>query len=548
MIRRHSAAPGTPQASRPSLPPALLVGVFFLCIYLVSGSSDLKHNGDTDLRYQTTQALVDYHRLWIAHPMWLDTRVATGVGGHLYAFYAPGQTLLMVPFYVAGKFLAHHLALPYDVTTLYASRSLDLVLGAILAVVFFLLALSVGYSTGVAVVLTLIFGLTTVVWPDAQSALEQTQVNLLLLLAVFAAWNFVKRDLNDRRWLAAAGTAAGLALFTRYDAVLYLPIIILYPALIRWVKGRRGEIVRDVSIYALSALPWAAGIAVWNYARFGSPFLTGLHERTFGEPPWSGFLGLTISPGKGLIWYLPLLLLLPWAVSRFYRRRRSLFFFLATLVAATLLFYSNVLYWHGDPAWGPRYLYVVVPYLVLPLGEIFTTWRQRSAPLRTVLIVLIGVGLVLQASAVSVTQWRFWYRLQVAGQGTSSPFRWGAQYYHYYWNLQDSPIRIQLDDVYQVLRLDLGEQRYRLAAKPADPYVSSNPAQEYPVNTLAFWWSDVRHPLLDERIRVLIAFGLAAGAAAALALLMAQLLHGRRAARAVPLRDLELTAGETAGQ
>jgi hypothetical protein len=523
-----------------------LVGVFFLCIYLVSGSSDLKHNGDTDLRYQTTQAVVDYHRLWIEHPMWLDTRVATGIGGHLYAFYAPGQAILMVPFYVAGKFLAHHLALPYDVTTLYTSRSLDLVLGAVLAVVFFLMAMSVGYSSRVSVVLTLIFGLATVVWPDAQSALEQTQVNLLLLVAVFAVWNFVKGHLNDRRWLVAAGTAAGLAFFTRYDAVLYLPLIILYPALTRWRMGQRGATIRDASFYALSALPWVAGIAVWNYARFGSPFLTGLHEPTFGEPPWSGFLGLTISPGKGLIWYLPLLLILPWAIPSFYRRSRSLFFFLAALVAATVLFYSNVLYWHGDPAWGPRYLYVVVPYLVLPLGEIFATWRRRSALLRAILVALIGVSFVLQVSAVSVTQWRFWYRLQVAEQGTSRPFRWGAQHYHYYWNLQDSPIRIQLDNVYQVLRLGLGEQRYRLSAKPADPYVTSNPAQEYPVNTLAFWWSDVRHPLLAERTRVLIALGLAFGAAATLALLVAQMLHGGRAATAGPLQDLELTAGETA--
>ena len=519
----------------------LLLAFFFLSLYLLSGSSDLRHNGDTDLRYQTTQAIVDQHRLWIAHPLWTDTRVAIGRGGHLYAFYAPGQTVLMIPLYVAGKFIAHHLSLLYDVTTLYATRSLDLLLGAALAVLFYFMAVSIGYSARVAALLTLVFGLASVAWPDAQNALEQTQVNLFLLLAVLGAWKFVSAGMRRRTWLVLAGTAVGLALLTRYDALVYLLPIVLYPTVLRVVRRERREILGDWAVYALSLSPWMAALAMWNFARFGSPFLTGLHERTFGEPLWNGLLGLLVSPGKGIIWYLPLVVLLPWSMTRFYRRNRSLAVFLGVLVVVTLLFYSSVLYWHGDPAWGPRYLYVVVPYLVLPLGEILSSWRAHGRRLQTLALLVIAGSFLLQVAAISVTQWRFWYRLQAAEELTSQKFQWGAQQYHYYWNVRDSPIPIQIDNVYQVLRLNAGDGAYRLTAKPAS-LVHSNPAQDYPVNTLAFWWADERHPLLSQGTRSALALSLAATAGASLLLLLLQLRGRKDAGLARSLADLDLAA------
>lgn len=487
---------------------ASLLGLFFVSVYLLSGSSDLSHNGDTTLRYQTTQSIVDHHRLWIAHPVWHDARTARGRGGHLYAFYAPGQTIFMVPLYVLGKFAAHHLSLPYDVTTEYSTRSLDLILGALLVVLFFFMAMSVGYSVTTSGVLTLIFGLASTAWPDAQSGLEQAQVNLFLLLAVLGTWSFVKGDLRNRWWLVLAGSAAGLAVFTRYDAALYLIPLAAYPVVMRWLRREVLQSLIDAAVFSVAMAPWLLVVALWDYARFGSPFLTGLHEKTLGEPMLKGLAGLTVSPGKGVIWYLPLVFLLPWAVARFYRRNRSLAIFLVTMAAITLSFYSNVLYWHGDPAWGPRYLYVIVPYLILPIGEIISSWRARSMALRAFVVAVVAGSLLLQFSAVAVSQWRDWYRIQGMEETTSRPFVWGSQNYHYYWQLKQSPILLQVDNLYQVTRLQaFGTRRYFLSAKP-DVHVASNPAQDYPINTLLFWWADDRHPLLGAHKRAAIAGGL----------------------------------------
>jgi hypothetical protein len=130
----------------------------------------------------------------------------------------------------------------------------------------------------------------------------------------------------------------------------------------------------------------------------------------------------------------------------------------------------------------------------------------------------VGLSLAFQLVAVSVTQWRFWYRLEAQQQQTAissawkgQPFRWGSSHYHYYWNVRQSPILTQLDNVYQVTRLAFGDAAYRLAAPP-DPWVHSNPASDYPVNTFAFWWDDPMHPLLSARTRDALAIVLAVAA------------------------------------
>jgi len=509
----HDASPGG--ARHPTLHAAAArVGLFVLAIYLLSASSDLRHNGDTDLRYQTTRAIVDHHRLWIAHPVAMGTRVAAGRGGHLYvSAYGPGQIVLMVPLYVAGRILAGEFSLPSGTATLYASRSLDLFLGAALTVLFLYMAVSMGYGLSTAILLTVLFALATAAWPDAQSALEQTQVSVCLLLAALATWRFVRGGLRDRRWLLLAGSATGFGLFTRYDFVIYVLLIAAFPALRRLRSGETRQITRDWLAYALAILPWIALLMLWNELRFGSPFNVALHLKTFGELPWVGFLGLTLSPGKGIIWYVPLLFLLPCSLPALYRRSPVLAAFFCALVLVTVVFYSNVLYWHGDPAWGPRYLYPALPYLVLPLGELFARWRHQAFALKAAATLLIILSLGIQVAAVSVNQWRFWYRLEAAQEHTGHQFWWGPTRYEYYWIIPHSPLVIGMQNLYEVARLDAtGAQQYRLSKRPTacigPQRCFSNPARDYPINTLAFWWTDTRHPLFDARVQGAIAVAL----------------------------------------
>jgi hypothetical protein len=322
----------------------------------------------------------------------------------------------------------------------------------------------------------------------------------------------------------------------------------VFAALIFGFRWRAGASVRraawDAAVFVLALAPWLLALAGWNAARFGSPFLTGLHEQTFGGNPISGFLGLTISPGKGLVWYVPIVFLLLWTFRGFVNRSSRAAVLFAAMIAAPVLFYSTILFWHGDPSWGPRYVFIALPYLTMPLGEILVSWRMRSPWLRLAIIGVVGASLAIQLAAVSVTQWRYWYHLEAqqqqithASAWTGQPFRWGAAHYHYYWNVRQSPLLVQFYDVYQVARLDLGDGAYRLSA-PVDPWVHSNPAADYPVNAFAFWWADPIHPLLSATARDILALVLALCGLCALAGIGVTIMPERWPARAAyPARD-----------
>lgn len=76
------------------------------------------------------------------------------------------------------------------------------------------------------------------------------------------------------------------------------------------------------------------------------------------------------------------------------------------LIGAHLLFYARVPYWHGDVAWGPRYLDFVLPLLVLPLAAGIAWLGGRAKEARRAIgamaAVVVGAAVVVQALAVLV--------------------------------------------------------------------------------------------------------------------------------------------------
>lgn len=543
---------------RTLLLPAVL-GLFVFAVYVFSAPNDMWGNGDTYLRYQTTQAIVDHHVFHYVStiaepaPRWHDGRSAHGVDNKLYTIYDPGQIFAMAPLYVMGKFLAHHGLGTYQWTPIYTTHLLDDIFGSLLAIVFFLIALRLGYSRRIAALLTLIFAFASVAWPDAESMLEHTQVTFFLALSVLAAMIFVQGGLRQRWWIVGSAISIGCAFLTRYDVGLLLPIIPLYLAgarislrrplihavdpaveetpvrsVWRMIEGSISDIrlwrsvAVDWVIYLAALVPAFAAAAAWDYVRFAS--LTNTHiPPTFGEPIWQGFSGLILSPGKGLIWYMPILFALPFVIRHFYRQHRLTTFLFGAIVMIQVLEFSNVIYWHGDPAWGPRYIYSTVPFLVLPLGIILERWAALTKIARAGFVGLIVLSFSVQLVGVITPQYRFWYKeihsQLVARQG----FNWGSKYghfwYYYYWDVNRNPILISFDNLYEITALRIfGQDQYRLTASPVPRNQTSvqldNPLALYEINNYNLWWLGTYEPLIGTHKDAILAgfwFLLAAG-------------------------------------
>ena len=73
----------------------------------------------------------------------------------------------------------------------------------------------------------------------------------------------------------------------------------------------------------LPLLGWIAAIAWYNWFRFGSPTTPGTPNPCYLTAPLN-VLGLLFSPGKGLIFYSPLVVLGAIGLPRLWRRDRSL--------------------------------------------------------------------------------------------------------------------------------------------------------------------------------------------------------------------------------
>lgn len=185
------------------------------------------------------------------------------------------------------------------------------------------------------------------------------------LLGFFNAvtlWLIVRGREKTSSW-AWVGLMQGLAVATRVGsiptALVFLAGAWLCPAPDSSVRRRR------LAAVALGALPGLIFLGVYNHVYFGhfarSAF--GAKPVSMIRLPFEGLAGFLMSPGEGIFYYSPALLLMFLALSRRVRMRWDVrLAFVAMFVH--LLYWSCYLDWWGGSAWGPRYLFEAIPFAV----------------------------------------------------------------------------------------------------------------------------------------------------------------------------------------
>ena len=113
-----------------------------------------------------------------------------------------------------------------------------------------------------------------------------------------------------------------------------------------------------------------------------------------------------LSPGKGLLWYNPLLWAALVAWPAFCRRDRAEALLVAAVVLGQLAFYASWFLWWAGHGWGPRFLVSALPFAVLPLAPLLESVfrapvsRRRLAAGGLALLALISIA--VQALGVVV--------------------------------------------------------------------------------------------------------------------------------------------------
>lgn len=154
--------------------------------------------------------------------------------------------------------------------------------------------------------------------------------------------------------------------------------------------------------------PLVAGLAIFlgtNFWRFGNVLDSGYGEVTgdlFGASIPMGVAGLLFSPGRGLLWMAPLLLLAPVGLLRLHADgERMVGRVLAALTLAVVLPVAGMQGWHGAWTYGPRYLLPLLPFLWVTVAASLA-WAEEVLWGRMLAVGLAGLGLMVQLPAVLV--------------------------------------------------------------------------------------------------------------------------------------------------
>lgn len=411
-----AAEPGRPRRERWR---ALAVFLAFAGFYLLLASRHF-YATDEETVYRLTESLVERRTLAMPEGVW-GLATSAGRDGRQYAVTGPGQSLLAVPLYLLG--VASASLLPPGArgyATRFAVSLFNPLITAATVSILYALARRLGARGGAALGLAAIYGLATTSWPHGRTFFAEPLTALLLLLVCYSF-----RCGTEARpaygWLIGGGAAMVGALAVKPHAALAVPFLGLYllarAASVRGEVGRlRIDWRRAVPLLAAAGIGAACGalpLGLYNFALFGHPLRTGYGGQNasdlFVVPFATGLYGLTISTGKGLLWYSPPFILAIAGWWAFWRRCRAEALLCLGIVTAHFAFYGRIFAWHGDGSWGPRYLMVGLPFAILPLVGLLDGLRAR--PIRLALtsaVVAAGLGVQLLGVLVNFD----WYILR----------------------------------------------------------------------------------------------------------------------------------------
>jgi len=104
-----------------------------------------------------------------------------------------------------------------------------------------------------------------------------------------------------------------------------------------------------------------ADVIISQIANFGA-------HSSFQEIYGTGAFGLLFSPGVGLFIYVPILLTVFFTFPDFFRKNKIFTILLLAIPSIFIIDFGSTNMWQGYTAWSPKYLYVIIPFLLLPLG------------------------------------------------------------------------------------------------------------------------------------------------------------------------------------
>jgi hypothetical protein len=394
-----------------TLSPALCCGLGLWLLFLVINPG----------RNEVTDA---GNRLEVARAIWTEGHVSVAVPprtpgdwfptqeGRVVSWYGIGQSLLLIPFDMLGYLVVRvaGIAPPRDEIVRWLPIGLGLLplLGVLWWDLLRRVLLEAGFSPAWALTGATLTLLASIALPYIISPQEECLVGCLLAAALLGSLRWRRSGrLSDA---LLAGLAAGACVMVRINSVLALvsvvPVFLMPVSRQSW---RSRAWWGGVVVAGATACVGLAGVALYNYLRFGSVTSTGylqaerLGKWALDENSPRLALGLLFGPGKGWFVLSPILLL---SVFGFPALARLLpgYALMAPLSFLGSIALSTAMHGiaDGPMSWGPRYQVHDVTLFALPLTFGLRALAGRWSG-RLVLGCVVPLSLCIQLAAVFTT-------------------------------------------------------------------------------------------------------------------------------------------------
>jgi hypothetical protein len=288
-----------------------------------------------------------------------------GKDGKVYGVAPVLQAAVHIPGAYLQRLAREHLPRQTQLAWRFTCHLAPIFLGALTCVLFFGICRRLGTKPVSAAATTIALGLGTTVW--VYSHYTYSEILQTACFTGFFAQLLETRRNPSRRSGALFGMWAGLLVNSKYIYLVSAAGGALY--LVATLRGRWRVLLETAVAAVIAALPLAAVVLLYNYARWGDIFTVGydLSSRAgVRENVAFGLWGMFLSPGKSVFLYSPPLLAGLIGLPRAVRRWPQFLPAALLTVGPPILVYARMVFWSGDYAWGPRYLVFAVPIMLLP--------------------------------------------------------------------------------------------------------------------------------------------------------------------------------------
>lgn len=241
---------------------------------------------------------------------------------------------------------------------------------ALVVTAFFVFGLLQGSEVTWAALCSLVLGFGTLLWCYAESYWSQP-LCLACLLGGLCLLRAGARPGAGAWFGLLGGAVVGCAGLARYESFAFAAVLVATASFVSLRAGRPGRAILP-SLGFLGPVLLAMG---WNAARFGSVLSTGsphgslkgLFGGDLGDRLAVSLVANTFGLNQGLFIFAPPVLV-SLCVGLWCWRRLDPFERVGVLLGLTMVgFYSAFTLWEAGPAWGPRFLVLAVPFLMLPI-------------------------------------------------------------------------------------------------------------------------------------------------------------------------------------